>query len=151
MRSVHPSSCGAGNKTGMSLRVHRLQQGFSLLEALVAMAIASIALAVLYRTVGQGSKNVVDVEARVEAALVAKSVLASATFAEDLKAPSEGGSGIWRWSVQVSPEQVRMTEVDGRPVGNALPAARVVINITHDQSALPVLTWTTWKPYRSAP
>ncbi|HNE72137.1 MAG TPA: prepilin-type N-terminal cleavage/methylation domain-containing protein, partial [Giesbergeria sp.] len=32
-------------------------RGFSLLEALVAMAIAAMALGTLYRTVGQSSKN----------------------------------------------------------------------------------------------
>ena len=47
----------------------RGQRGFNLLEALVAMAIAAIAFTALYRTVGQSSKVVVDVQARVEAAM----------------------------------------------------------------------------------
>ncbi len=37
-------------------------RGFSLLEALVAMAIAAMALGTLYRTVGQSSKNAVTVQ-----------------------------------------------------------------------------------------
>ena len=54
----------------------RRVRGFSLLEALVAMAIASIAFAALYKTVGQSSKTAVDVDARVQAVLLARSVLA---------------------------------------------------------------------------
>ena len=76
-------------RTGFHLGAR--QSGFSLLEALVAMAIASIAFTVLYRTVGQSAKAAVDVDARVEAALVAQSVLASATFAEEL-APLGAGA-----------------------------------------------------------
>lgn len=138
----------AGGRRG---GVHgRTLRGFSLLEALVAMAIASIAFAVLYRTVGQSSKNVVDVEARVEAALVARSILASATFAEDLVRQSSGQSGVWHWAVQVAPEQIAVTETGERPSTAPMPAARVVINVAREGGP-PVLTWTTWKPYRAAP
>eukprot|EP01041_Mallomonas_annulata_P027291 gene27291-48847_t len=73
-------------------RPSRGQQGFSLLEALVAMSIASIALASLYRTVGQSSKGVVDVESRIEAALVARSALAGSTFAEDIERQPSGAT-----------------------------------------------------------
>lgn len=124
-------------------------QGFSLLEALVAMAIASIALASLYRSVGQGSKNVVDVEARVEAALVARSAVASGTFAEDLIRQDSGQAGVWHWRIQVAPEQIALQEEDGRPApGGPLRAARVTVEVSKDGTT--VATWTTWKPYRSA-
>ena len=72
-------------------------RGFSLLEALVAMAIAAMALGTLYRTVGQSSKNAVTVQERVEAAMVARSVLAGALYAEELANQSEGKTGAWRW------------------------------------------------------
>ena len=74
-------------------RRSRRQRGFNLLEALVAMAIAAVAFTALYRTVGQSTKVVGDVEARVEAALVARSVLASGTFAEDMGALQAGQQG----------------------------------------------------------
>ena len=131
-------------------RVPRKQWGFSLLEALVAMAIASIALASLYRSVGQGSKNVVDVEARVEASLVARSALAAGTFAEDLMRQDSGQSGVWHWRIQVTPEQVPLMEESGRPAqGAPLRAARVTVEVSKD--GVIAVTWTTWKPYRSAP
>ncbi len=130
--------------------LQRSQRGFSLLEALVAMAIASIALASLYRSVGQGSKNVVDVEARVEATLVARSAVAAGTFAEDLMRQDSGRAGEWHWQIQVAPEQIQLMDENGGPVaGPPLRAARVTVEVRKDGAT--AVTWTTWKPYRSAP
>lgn len=126
------------------------QRGFSLLEALVAMAIAAIALASLYKSVGQGSKNVVDVEARVEATLVARSALAGGTFAEDFAKQDAGQAGAWQWRVQLASEQIPLLEDNGRPApGGPLRAARVTVEVSKD--GVVAATWTTWKPYRAAP
>lgn len=131
-------------------RTAQKQRGFSLLEALVAMAIASIALASLYRSVGQSSKNVVDVEARVEASLVARSAVAAGTFAEDLIRQDSGQSGGWHWRIQVTPEQLPLMDESGRPLaGPPLRAARVIVEVSKD--GVTAVTWTTWKPYRAAP
>ena len=126
----------------------RRVRGFSLLEALVAMAIASIAFAALYSTVGQSTKTAVDVDSRVQAALVARSVLASATFAEDLLKQPAGEMDGWRWSVQATPIQIPVEEPGRDPVP-ALRSAAVQVEIARDGRS--VLTWSTWKPYRSAP
>lgn len=123
--------------------------GFSLLEALVAMAIAAIALASLYRSVGQGSQSVMGVQARVEATLVAKSVLAAGIFAEDLMRQDSGQSGGWNWRVDVTPEQIPLSDEAGRPAPSGpLRAAKVTVQVSRD--GVTALTWTTWKPYRSA-
>lgn len=132
-------------------REARAQRGFSLLEALVAMVIATMALATLYRTVGQSSKNAVDVEARVEAALVARSVLAAATYAEDLPREPAGQAGVWHWSLRVAPEKVALREADGRSATAVLSAAQVTVRVAREKDGPAVLTWTTWKPYRSVP
>lgn len=138
-------------RRGPARQALQAQRGFSLLEALVAMAIASIALASLYRAVGQSSKGVVDVESRVEAALVARSALAGSTFAEDVARQPSGEAGAWRWSIHVEPEQVRPMNEDGMPAAGApLRAAKVTVEVTHVQGGPAVMTWTTWKPYRSA-
>lgn len=123
--------------------------GFSLLEALVAMAIASIAFAALYRTVGQGAFNAATIESRAEAALVARSVLASATFAEDLVQHPRGQVGAWEWSVQVQPEQVAVREGAALQPVAPLQAARVELSVA--QGGRPVLAWISYKPYRGAP
>lgn len=126
----------------------KLRRGFTLLEALVALAIASIALASLYRSVGQSSKNVMDVEARIEASLVARSALASGLYAEDLARNDAGQSGGWQWRLEVAPDQVPLLEEGGQPApGGPLRAARVTVVVSKD--GVTALTWTTWKPYRS--
>lgn len=126
-------------------------RGFSLLEALVAMAIAALAFAALYRTVGQSSKVVVDVDARVEASLLARSVLASATFAEDLAQLSSGREGPWHWSLQLLPETIALQAEGGEQLDiEPVPAARVQLQVMRDGLATPVLSWTGWKPMREA-
>lgn len=130
--------------------VRRRSKGFSLLEALVALAIASIALASLYRSVGQSSKGVVDVEARIEASLVARSALAGGTFAEDFARNDSGQTGGWQWRIQVAPEQVPLADENGRPAASGpLRAARVTVEVSREGG--PTVAWTTWKPYRAAP
>lgn len=126
----------------------RSQGGFSLIEALVAMAIAAIALASLYRSVAQGSKNVVDVQARVEATLVAKSAVAAGMYAEDLMRLSSGEAGEWRWRIEVVPEQIPVLQGDLQPRPMApIRAARVTVEVSKEGA--PAVTWVTWKPYRT--
>ena len=126
------------------------QSGFSLLEALVAMSIASIALASLYRTVGQSSKVAIDVESRIEAALVARSVLAGSTFAEDSERQPQGVAGDWHWHLVLQPEQIALSTGDGRAVtGKPLRAAKVTVEVARSAGGPVVLTWSAWKPYRA--
>lgn len=132
-------------------RRSRRQRGFNLLEALVAMAIAAVAFTALYRTVGQSTKVVGDVEARVEAALVARSVLASGTFAEDMGALQAGQQGPWQWRLQVVQQPVAITNPTGQPPESPMvPGARVDIQVAR-AGAGTVFEMTAWKPYRTAP
>ena len=126
-------------------------RGFSLLEALVAMAIASIALGTLYRTVGQSSRNAVTVQERVEAAMVARSVLAGALFAEELAKQGDGKAGAWRWRVQLQPTVAQWSATPGRPPLPPQTVARVTVEVMHAEGGDPVLNWTGWKPYRAVP
>ena len=126
-------------------------RGFSLLEALVAMAIAAMALGTLYRTVGQSSKNAVTVQERVEAAMVARSVLAGALYAEELANQSDGKAGVWRWRVQMQPAVAQWGAPPGRPSPAPQTVARVTVDVMRAEGGDAVLVWTGWKPYRAAP
>ena len=126
-------------------------RGFSLLEALVAMAIAAMALGTLYRTVGQSSKNAVTVQERVEAAMVARSVLAGALYAEELANQSDGKAGAWRWRVQMQPAVAQRGAPPGRPSPAPQTVARVTVDVMRAEGGDAVLVWTGWKPYRAAP
>lgn len=129
----------------------RRNLGFSLLEALVAMAIASMALGTLYRTVGQSSRSAVTVQERVEAAMVARSVLAGALYAEELANQSEGKAGAWRWRMHLQPTVAQWGATPGRPSTPPQTVARVTVDVMHAEGSDPVLSWTGWKPYRAAP
>ncbi|RYF51195.1 MAG: prepilin-type N-terminal cleavage/methylation domain-containing protein [Comamonadaceae bacterium] len=143
---------GPGQRDARKHTRRQAQRGFSLLEALVAMSIASIALGSLYRTVGQSSKGAADIESRIEAVLVARSALAGTTFAEDVQRQPTGSSGDWHWSIQTQPQQISLREEDGRPVaGPPLRAALVTVAVSRGTDGPTVMTWTTWKPYRVAP
>lgn len=137
---------------GISARAPRRgQRGFNLLEALVAMAIAAIAFTALYRTVGQSSKVVVDVQARVEAAMLARSVLARATFAEDLAPLQTGQEGPWQWRLQAAQQTVTLTDTTGQALESpTVPVARVDIEVAREGAGR-VFEMTAWKPYRNAP
>ena len=95
--------------------------GFSLLELVVALAIMSIALGVLYRAVGGGVRTVGDLSAYSRAVSIGESVL-------QLRAsvPAEGWSetGQWegyRWSVASTPYEAA--------AGSAVALHRVRVNV----------------------
>lgn len=71
----------------------RWQQGFSLLEALVAMSIASIALASLYGTWGKARKVLWMSESGSRRPWW-PAQLAGSTFAEDIERQPSGASGV---------------------------------------------------------
>lgn len=134
------------------LTVHprALARGFGLLEALVAMAIASVALGTLYRVVGQGAKTSVDTELRVQAMLVARSVLAEGTFAEDFSNRGHGRNGDWDWTVSVVRTPADLRDADGRDTAAPVMVGRVTVSIARLSAVGPVFSFTAWKPYRAA-
>lgn len=80
------------------------QAGFALLEVIVAMAIASFALAVIYRTIGDGLRNAARVQLLQSTVIAARSQL-DAVASDGLVAPgrSEGRyqNGI-RWQMNIA-------------------------------------------------
>ena len=83
--------------------------------------------------------------------MVARSVLASATFAEDLVALQSGQDGPWQWRTQVMQEAVPMASATGQPIDPPpIPAARVTVQVARD-GASPMFELIGWKPFRNAP
>ncbi len=97
-------------------------RGFSLLELVVAMAIMSIALGVLYRAVGGGARTVGDLSAYSRALAVAESVL---QMRDAVPADGWKDDGDWeglRWSVLTTPIEVAS--------GNQPAVHRVQVDVT---------------------
>jgi len=123
--------------------------GFTLLEALIAIAIAAMALGALSRAVGQAVRAVSDVSTRQQAAMVAQSVLARGTFAEEYLAEPEGQSPPWSWRVTVDAQPVPLRDAAGQDAGPPLTAARLTIEVFRRDNPRAALTLTGWKPFRS--
>ncbi len=87
-------------------------RGFSLLELMVALAIMSIALGVLYRAVGGGVRTVGDLSAYSRAVAIGESLL---QLRDAVPATGWNEAGEWegfRWSVSSTPVEAA---VDKQP------------------------------------
>lgn len=141
----------------LRLALHRPAQGFSLLEAVVAMAIAAVAFTVLFRAVGQSSKVANDVDQRIAAQQVAQSVLASASYAEELEDLQSGQDGPWQWRLHVAAVPVEWLLVGGAvdDGDDALmppqAVAQVDIEVWSVGAAVPAATWRGYKIYSELP
>ena len=82
----------------------RLQQGFSLLEVLVAFAILSVSLGVLFQIFSSGVRGTVVSENYNKALIVAESILAGVGVDGPLEAGLEQGEAeeLYRWRVNVT-------------------------------------------------
>jgi general secretion pathway protein I len=83
----------------------QLSRGFSLLEMVVAMAILSISLSVLYQATGGATRNVRTDEKYAYAVELARSLLASNETVprQGVHSMGETPSGGFSWSAQSSP------------------------------------------------
>lgn len=83
------------------------QSGFTILEVLVSFVIASLLLTVILSGFSQGLSNLLRVDARAQAALVAQSRLAEVGVLAPLQAGVTNGverGGVnFRWSVSIIP------------------------------------------------
>jgi len=82
------------------------RRGFSLLEVLVALTIAAMAFAAVYRSVGQSALIGAQSRERTEAATVIRSLMALAAGRSDLLAQRAGTFSGWHWEVTIRPVTV---------------------------------------------
>ena len=98
-------------------RLHRRQRGFSLLEILVAFAIAAMALGMLYRVTGNNARQAGGLGQQERAMLLAESLLAAhPSVPPQGLAESDQGAG-FEWQVASRPYPT--------PAGNQPQAARL--------------------------
>lgn len=133
--------------------MRQAMRGFTLLEALIAIAIAALALGALARVAGQGARTAAEVADRQQAAMVARAVVSMGTFAEDYLAAPEGEVPPWAWRVRVTPQPAVLADAAHTQPDQALPAARLSVEVFRlgNRDAEPVWVLSAWKPYRTAP
>lgn len=124
-------------------------KGFTLLEALVAIAIAAMALAALSRAVGQSAKSANDLSSRQQAAIVARAVISSGTYAEDFLQSLRGNSTPWEWQISVNPQPITVQEVGGAKATSTSNVAHIRIDVSLQGSSQVAYSLNAWKPYRT--
>ena len=129
--------------------IPRKSHGFTLLEALIAISIAAIALGALSRAVGQGVKSANDTADRQQAAMVARAVLNSETFAEDLLRTTEGVSPPWAWRVTANPQSLILHDKAGHTPDQTILAAQLTIEVFRVGQPHAAYILNAWKPYRT--
>jgi prepilin-type N-terminal cleavage/methylation domain-containing protein len=93
--------------------------GFSLVEVMCALAIAAMALVVLFRGLGSSQIAANYMEAHLGARIIAQSILADERQATETSAGTRAGdSGMYHWQLNIEPADVPLD-------GGAPPAYRL--------------------------
>lgn len=83
------------------------QAGFSLVEVLAALVIASVALVVLLRGLGTSQGSAIYLESHLGARILARSILEDERQAAETKTGQRAGdSGQYHWTLDVTPTEL---------------------------------------------
>jgi general secretion pathway protein I len=78
-------------------------RGFTLIEALAAIVILTLALSALLSAHDTGLRGATVMDGHLQARLLAQSLLAQRSVDRALQAPSQGHSGRFAWTVSATP------------------------------------------------
>ena len=122
------------------------QQGFTLLELLVAFAIMALSLGMLYRASGSGARSVVDIERYQRAVILGESLLALRDAVPEQGWNQAGESAGYNWRISSAPYA---TAINGP---NVPPLHEISIVITWaDADRQRQFTLNTLRPQRKPP
>ncbi len=121
--------------------------GFTLLEVLVALAIAAMAFAALYRGTGQSLYGLERSRLKAQAAMLGQSLLAGATWADDLIPLATGEDGSLRWEMRFSPGALQPEASDATVPVAPIPVTDVHLAVYAQGEDLPL--WEATLPMLS--
>ncbi len=128
--------------------VRRRPRGFSLIEILVAFAIMAMSLAVLYRAMGGGIRDVGGLEQRQRVAMLAQSLLQAGDDVLPGDRGRQGVEGGLTWRVSIQPYFTETAAA--RP--EAVPLHLLVISVSWQDRGRPQhIELRTLRPERKPP
>jgi len=111
-------------------RPRRVQRGFSLLEVIVAFAIAALALGTIYEIMGNDARQTGSLSQRERALTLAQSLLAAYTVVPQQDVHDSGESAGYAWRIDSAPYP---TDVDNTsPQAPHLHELRAVVSWSDD-------------------